>query len=544
MVNRSRRGKSRAAPSDPRKVRDLFARAVSAIQSGDTAGGIRFLERADAMAPSNPQILFNLGYAHHAAGRFARAVDYYRRSADIAPDSAPTWINLAAAARAGGNLDESIRALKSLLSNGHEDAAVVSDLGTALAENGDIADAIPTLERAIELDPSRIDSRVNLADVLRRAGQVQAAESQYRRVLDAKPDNARARRALAAILDDQGRVDDAAAVLADWPGGLVETADFIAAGNLELRRGRASAAESCYRRAMSSGPASPALLNNLGLVRVLRGDRDDAERLFREAVRADDRFTEAWRHLAALRRFDDVNDADVVAMRRLLDQGKLTDDAEMHAQFALGKVLDDCGEYDEAFDHFARANALRRRQTPFDVGALSAHARRIRAVFATDSSWPAAGSPSMLPVYVVGMPRTGTSLLEQMLSAHPAFHGAGELLLVNRLIANLESAGSDPYPECAAALSAGVRDQLAADYLLALRGEAPGDHIGEGRIELGLQHARRGRPVRFRADPSRSVRRRRVRARARGSARGSRRGRSVRGRRVGRAAGTAGRCRG
>lgn len=477
MVNKARRDKGRAAPPDPRKVKDLFARAVNALQAGDTPGGIRFLERADALAPSNPQILFNLGYAHHAAGRFARAVEFYRRSAAVSPDNPPTWINLAAAARAAGDLRESIRALRTVLANGREDPAVMSDLGAVLAEAGELDDAVATLERALELDPDRIETRVNLADVLRSAGRMPSAESHLRAALDAEPGHARARRALVSVLDDQGRVDDAAAVLADWPGGLVDPADRIVAGNVELRRGRVSAAETYYRQALSVGPAGPALLNNLGLVRVLRGDRDDAERLFREALQADDRFTEAWRHLCALRRFDDVDDPDIDAMRRLLGRRDLSDDASTHLGFALGKALDDCGQYDEAFEHFARANELRRRQVPFDVSALSEHARRIRAVFATESRWPAGGSTSALPVYIVGMPRTGTSLLEQMLSAHPAFHGAGELLLVNRLIANLESDGQTPYPECAAGLSIDARGVLAADYLSALRVEAPGDDI-------------------------------------------------------------------
>ncbi len=432
------------------------------------------------MAPGNAQILFNLGYANHAVGRYAEAVDCYRRCTTLEPGRVETWVNLAAAARAGGDLTTAVSAQQALLQRRPDDAAAHGDMGTLLAEAGRAEDAVASYRRALLLDATRSDTRMNLANVLLGLGRVAEAEACYREALANDPGALWARRALVTMLDQQNRVDEAEAVLAETPGGVSDPGDWLTLGNLQLRQGRVADAESSYGNVLTHMPSHAATLSNLGLVRVLRGDRDGAETLFRQALAADDQFTEPWRHLAALKRFDDCEDPEIHAMRERQRDRRLSANAVMHLDFALGKAFDDCGRYDDAFEHFRRANAECRRQRPFDTVALGDHAARIRTVFDGCSEPVLKGDDSMLPVYIVGMPRTGTTLLEQMLSAHPAFHGAGELLLVNRLIAELESASSGvstPYPECVRELTGETVSALAIDYLAALRETAPGDGV-------------------------------------------------------------------
>ena len=345
------------------------------------------------------------------------------------------------------------------------DVSALNDLGNLMVEMGQPKRALEYFQRALEGGGDRSEIRPNLAVALASAGRAADAELELRQAVEEDPENGAARSMLVAMLDEQNRVDEAEAVLLDTPGGLVDTDQLLLAGNLQLRK--------IGHPAFPTGrhPGHPLALNNLGLVRVFRADPVEAEKCFRSALSAERRYAEPWRNIVALKHYGDCGDDDIESMKRLDRDSSLTDSSRIHLGFALGKSLDDCGRYDEAFAHYDRANTLRRAQTPFDADALDSHAERIRSVFdrqflAERRRW---GSDSAMPVYIVGMPRTGTTLLEQILSAHPAFFGAGELLLVNQVIARLEKASTggavEAYPECCASLTPEAVARVSGDYL-------------------------------------------------------------------------------
>ncbi len=502
-MSRARKAGTRKPVANPAKVRELFSRAVAALTAGDAAGGRALLEKADRLAPGNPQILYNLAYALHAEGRLAEAVDGYRRVLAADPSSLPAWRNLATAARAAGAVDQAIGAWREVIRREPLDVAAHNDLANLLVESGRLDEALPAYRRALDLDPGATRTRANLAAALRRCGRSEQARAEYQAILDRDPGQREARMALVELLDQDNRVDEAAEVLDALPGGSVTVADRLLAGSLALRGGHSARAEQAYRAVLSAQPGHAVATCNLGLVHALRGERGEAERLFREAIAADRQLTDAWRQLAALKTFAEGDD-DLEAMRRVA-AGALPEAARVQLDFALGKALDDCGEHDGAFAAYRRANTTHRRHLAFDAEALAAHAERIRTVFSADWQWPM-GNPSLLPVYIVGMPRSGTTLLEQILSAHPAFHGGGELLLVNRLLASLEEAGdtgeASPYPECARALTAEGIGRLADGYLAdlaAVAGDSAVSRISDkmpynffhlGLVRMLFPHAR------------------------------------------------------
>lgn len=466
---------------DPSRVRELFSRAVAALREGDGDLAAQLLIRADALAPGNSSIRFNLGYAHHLAGRFDEAVACYRDCLAADPDNVDGWRNLFAASRAAGNTPVAVEAGRAIVRLAPADPGARNDLGNVLASSGALEEAMACYREVLERDPSRRETRRNLAQTLAMAGDAAAAEVLFRELLDADPGDRASRILLVDLLEGQNRVDEAEEVLCGAPGGVDDADTLLRVGNLQLRQGKVADAEGSYRAALAQAPGHPVAQNNLALVRAMHGDREGAERLLRRVIGEQPAYLEPWRNLVALRTCRDPDDPDIRAMLAIEAGGGLSDGARMQLAFALGKALDDCGRHDEAFDRFRLANELRRREAPFDAGALAEHARRIREVFdgeflARRADW---GSDSMLPVMIVGMPRTGTTLLEQILCAHPAFHGAGELLLINRLITRLErpAAGGEvrAYPECVRELAPGTVDALARDYLAALRVLAPDD---------------------------------------------------------------------
>ncbi|MDH3412537.1 MAG: sulfotransferase, partial [Gammaproteobacteria bacterium] len=172
--------------------------------------------------------------------------------------------------------------------------------------------------------------------------------------------------------------------------------------------------------------------------------------------------------------------------------------------FALGKINDDCGRYAEAFDHYQKANAERAARIKFDVDAAKAEVTRLMQIFDTGffNQRSDYGDSSELPVFIVGMPRSGTTLVEQILSAHPEVHAAGELMDINELAGGLRRrlSSSADYPECVEKIDAATSRKLAGEYLSGLRrrdpnalritDKLPGNYMLLGLIALLLPRAR------------------------------------------------------
>ncbi len=478
----SRNGKGRAGrrgkpQADPARTRQQFQLAAQCIQSGDDARGEKILARLDQQTPDNFSILFNLGFARHRLKRFNEACRCYRRCVELKPDSADAWHNLATAAREGGRSKDAIEAYRRLLQMRPGNPDYLNDLAGQLRLDGALREAAGLYRQVIDGNAGNHVALLNLADTLADLGDVDDAATAYRQALALRRDPDAAMR-LVLMLDDAGRVDQALDALVDVEDHRART---LLSGNLHLKRGELDDAEASYRRLLEIDPDAADGWNNLGLVLGARYDRAGAEKCYRRALGHDEEFTEAWKNLADLRRFESADDPDLEAMARLWRRLPGEDDRRIHLGFALGKALDEIGEYRDAFDRYQAANSRRRRQLHFDLDALVEHGDRIRDHFTGAGIRDDRGSDSRLPVFIVGMPRSGTTLLEQILSMHPRLHGGGELLEANRLIQGLESApGAGPYPECLGRLPRSTWDALLERYLGALQDMVEG--TGESRL--------------------------------------------------------------
>ena len=171
-----------------------------------------------------------------------------------------------------------------------------------------------------------------------------------------------------------------------------------------------------------------------------------------------------------------VGRAEIARLKGLLARPELSDQSRINLNFSLARHYETLGEVDAAFCHYRSGNDLKARNQPFDAARHVDYVDRLIATF--DRDFFAArrdfGVQSELPVFIVGMPRSGTTLVEQILSSHPAVHGAGELdefrLMVDRLPRCLGS--EQGHPECVAKLSAETAESLGADYLASLRGHS------------------------------------------------------------------------
>ena len=334
------------------------------------------------------------------------------------------------------------------------------DAALALHDNRlDVAERL--LKAQLRDDPFDVKAIRMLAELASRIGRMQDAEHLLRRALELAPGFTAARANLALVLGRTGRPAEAL----DLIGPLVEAEpDDVGHFNLKAatlgRLGDFDEAIALYRHVVERTPAQPRVWLSLGHMLKTVGRLDEGIAAYRRALVLRPDLGEAWWSLANLKTVQFTDD-DRNAMREALTRADLRDEDRFHLQFALGKALHDLGDSDAAFAHYAAANALRRKSLPYRRADIRGLVDRSIAAFTPQTfADRAGGCEARDPIFIVGMPRSGSTLLEQILSSHPLVEGTSELPDLPAL-ARLRPG----YPESALDLSPNDRRALGEDYL-------------------------------------------------------------------------------
>ena len=400
------------------------------------------IRKAISASPGMAAFHSNLGTVLHEHGKPSEAVLSYRRALVIAPDYPEALGNLGNALKDLGRQNEAVTCYGRALVLNSNFAEALSNLGNPLCDQGRLDDAAACCRRALVLKPAFSQAHYNLGNVLRGQGRADQAIASYQRALILKVDYAEAFANLGIALRDEGRESEAA-----------------------IRCQQAVVLKADY----------PEAYCNLGIFWTEMGRLAKARRALECAVTLAPRRASAYRNLAQSKRFT-AGDRFLAAMEELardmaaLDMG---DQAELH--FALGKAYEDLGRREQSFQHFLAGNACKRRLIAYDEAATLGVGERTRAVFtpALMAGKSGLGEPSEVPVFIFGMPRSGTSLVEQILASHRQVFGAGERPEFGRLAVGLGRAGGAGFPEAVDSLSAAALRRLGGDYLAAVRPLAP-----------------------------------------------------------------------
>lgn len=311
-------------------------------------------------------------------------------------------------------------------------------------------------------------SSLDAALMSHKAGNLDHAEAVYRRILEEDPNNARALHLLGLILHQRGRPLEAVELIEKSIA--LDPRDPEARNNLgnALRKlGRIEDAVAQYRAAIARHPRFAGAYSNLGLALRQAGRMTEAVAAFRQALAIDPSLAEAYNGLARTGRFAE-RAPEIERMEALVSCGGLSVAEKRVAHFTLAKYYDDCGAYDRAFDNAKEANALKERG--FDARTHRRLVDRIIATFSEDTlrEAPAFDTGGRRPIFVFGMPRSGTTLVEQILASHPDVFGAGELNVIERELEAYDFASGAP--------SMDVRVRLRERF-----GEAVGERPGAAR---------------------------------------------------------------
>lgn len=400
-----------------------------------------------------------------------------------------------------GRIAEAAALYAAVLEQRPDDAAAHNNLGTALFALDRLPEAVARYERALALDPAYADALVNLAKALRRLDQPLAALARLEQALALRPEDAAAENDLGNVLQALGRHEEA---VARYERALALQPDFAAAaGNLANSLhalDRSAAAIAQYERAIALAPEAASHRSNLGTALRELGRLEAARRAFETAVALAPESALCQLNLAEVKRFT-PGDAQLAQLEAMARRGG----AEAELYFALAKARADLGDDDGSFRHLLRANALKRAAIDYDEAATLARFERVRAAFTPDliERLRGLGEPTELPVFVIGMPRSGTSLVEQILASHPAVFGAGEVMDLGDAVADRMV-----FPEAVPALDGAGLRAIGRAYVARLGARAPGaqritdklpsNFILAGLIPLALPGAR---IVHVRRDP-------------------------------------------
>jgi tetratricopeptide (TPR) repeat protein len=483
--------------------RAAFERAVNFMQSGDPEMAMKICQGALEQTPDEPNFLTLLGASLARQLRWSDAEDALKRALKSAPDYPKAHEELGNVFLRNGKPEAAIDCLERALELDPSLDSARMRLSQALNRAGDPDQAYSIMESFLEKNPHH-KLMVEAAE-LQHKGHTEAAEKIYRDILRQDSRNVDALRMLALLAIRLEHYKDAETLLRravgiapdfrmawlDLGRALAERSEFeegirciqrgieldptqamafVTLGNTLARASRQEDAIEAYQAAARLRPGHAGIFLGLGNVLKTIGEQEQAVEIYRHGIELNPDFGEMYWSLSNLKTFQ-FNDIEVAAMEEQLGKENLSADSQVHFHFALGKALEDREEYARAFGHFDAGNHVRREQESYDPVETEFINDRIIKVFDAEflDLHKNKGLPDPAPIFVVGLPRSGSTLVEQILSSHSQVDATHELPEVGRVIKHLNAhneAGKN-FPEAVATLAnSGFRElgQLYMQY--------------------------------------------------------------------------------
>jgi tetratricopeptide (TPR) repeat protein len=397
---------------------------------GSSEAALHPAKKAAELSPNDADAHSNLGFVLNMQGNASEAEASFRKAIKLKPDFAGAHFNLGNALQQQRRWDEAEISFRNTIKivpnffNAHH------NLGCTLNEQQRWTEAEASFRRALMLKPDFAAAHHDLGNALIAQGKLIEAQACYRRALEIAPKLAEAHCSLGNALKESGQLAEAESCCrhALLLNPLFAAAHYVLAITLH-DQGRHAEAEISFQRTLEIKPDYVDALVGLGDVAAGQGRFADAEVLYRRALTINPQLCTAWAAIAGIRKMTSA-DTDWITNAEAIVQRGLPKRQEATMRYAMGKFCDDAQDFEQAFKHYQRANELVKAyggkydqlQHTRDIDQLcqAYHSKKI--------SRPYAGaSASAKPIFIVGMPRSGTSLIEQILASHPAVFGAGEL---------------------------------------------------------------------------------------------------------------------
>lgn len=378
----------------------------------------------------------NLGVILRELGRQNESIACYDRALAIKPDYAEAAFNKGNGLKDQGYLNQAIAAFRKAFSLKPDYVDAIYNIANSYKDQAKHEKAVTAYKETLALSPSHVDAHNNLGNVLMKQGKLNAAIDSYKKALSLKPDFVGALNNLGNCLKDQGSLD---AAIVEYQKALALDPNYAVTQNnigaAFYEQGKFKEAIASYENALSLNADFTDAYNNLGNALKDQGKLEAAVASYKKALSLDPRHAISYRQLGLLIKYERDN-PHFEQVKALLGEPDLPDDDRCHLLFAYAKMSEDIGKLSTAFKNYTAGGTLRKKLLAYDltqdvhlfeqVKGASHRIAQLNVEFDSQES-------AMTPVFVLGMPRSGTTLVEQIISSHSQVFGGGEIPLLDNL---------------------------------------------------------------------------------------------------------------
>ncbi len=473
----------------PQRLEAKLLLGAALRRDNDPAAAIAVLAPLVQANPKAWGLQFELGAAHAALGETDKAIAALSRATSLNPQSSLAWHALGDQLAVKGDSRGAEAAQARPLPGSISDPLLQT--GAKALFDGDLATADKILKDRFDLHPTDVVAVRLLADAAMRLGVKDAAEGLLRPVLEAAPNFIPAGHAYAVTLllrnDHQAALTLLERLLQLAPGA---AQSLSLRGAVWLKVGEFEAAAQDFALSLEADPDQPRVWLSYGHALRTLGRQADSVSAYRKSLALEPTLGDAYWSLANLKVVRFTGD-DLAAMDAALAKDGVSDDDRAHLHFALGKALEDERRYEESFRHYAQGNALRQVMAPYDWAANRDYVRRTVETFTAEflAARQGCGDPRPDPIFIVGLPRSGSTLLEQILSCHSQVEGVSELPDLIALATKVSASGD--------AGAAGDDMRPPGDHYPAMLRDLPPERfaeLGAEFLERTRIHRKLGRP--------------------------------------------------
>ncbi len=386
--------------------------------------------KALEISPENPQALLNFANSERALGNSKKAEEIYRKLTNIKPDYAQAHFNLAMALIDQVKYDEAITSLKYAVSFDKNNVEFLSNLAVALSETNNLLEAEKMAQRAIKVSPESAEAHIDLADILFKMDKLADAEALFEKAIELAPPTSRVYLKFANVLEKLNRIDDALEYVdkaleinKDSPEIYHRKAMILYMANIM------DDALELLEKALKIKPDFAAAIATKSEILQSLNRKDEAIDCARKAIEINPNLPYLYYTLSKLKKFK-ADDPEFKQMKELQD--KISKHGEQQAvglNFALFKAYEDIKDYKNSFQYLKKGNDIKFSSVPFSPKEQRTGFKNIEVIWTPKNlqRFKGTGIKDETPIFIVGMPRSGTTLTEQIISSHPDVFGAGEL---------------------------------------------------------------------------------------------------------------------
>jgi tetratricopeptide (TPR) repeat protein len=440
-------------------------------QSGTLDEAFEALQTAVKLDANNAQALNNLGIIEYEKRNFKQAVDYYRRALALNPNMAEALNNLGNASRMTGDIEAALNAYQEALTQRAVYPEVYNNLGTLLQQDRRFEEAEHALRKAIQQNPHYIEAHNNLAQLLSSQKNEVEALRILAEALKFAPENVQILLITAQIQLRRNNLPAAEQASRLALKQEPENADaLIVLGQVLHETDRYAEALDVLDRALKKAPENSEALNFYGVALKSVGRLDEAREHILKALELNDAMYGAYANLNDLLDFSAGIGEELFNRMEAIFESVPNPEAEafLALHFAYAKALDDRGQHEKALDHYVTGGRMKRAQLEYNESDTHGFFDSIRAAFPKEvfENRKFAGLDDDRPVFIVGMPRSGSTLVEQILSSHPDVFGAGEVKYLARALGQLRDRfpSLPKYPEMTAKITPAQLGIVAQNY--------------------------------------------------------------------------------